>query len=232
MTAPGWYYAEGDPPHTQRYWDGNQWTTAPVYEQPQAPPPSGYPPQPMPNGPQVYGEPGYGPFQRLGDPGSRIGARVIDFIITAVCVVGLAVVLGVFRDGAGVDRSFGDNSDFNFGFNSRTFDTQFESSLLVLFGFVWPVVWLAVKGGTPGKLMVGLRIADEATAQMPVTLQQAVFRSSIYLLPLFGLLSDDFGGYAQGAAFLIGLVSLIMLFSDHKHRTVMDRIAKTIVVTK
>lgn len=27
---PGWYYAEGDPPGTQRYWDGSQWTAGPV----------------------------------------------------------------------------------------------------------------------------------------------------------------------------------------------------------
>ncbi len=23
--TPGWYHAEGDPPNTQRYWDGNSW---------------------------------------------------------------------------------------------------------------------------------------------------------------------------------------------------------------
>lgn len=26
---PGWYYAEGDPPGTQRYWDGINWQGAP-----------------------------------------------------------------------------------------------------------------------------------------------------------------------------------------------------------
>ncbi len=26
---PGWYYAEGDPPGTHRYWDGTQWTGGP-----------------------------------------------------------------------------------------------------------------------------------------------------------------------------------------------------------
>ncbi|MEM7096403.1 MAG: hypothetical protein AAF567_25585 [Actinomycetota bacterium] len=29
MTAPGWYYADGDPEGTQRYWDGNGWVGDP-----------------------------------------------------------------------------------------------------------------------------------------------------------------------------------------------------------
>ena len=28
-TEPGWYYAEGDPPGTQRFWDGAQWQGGP-----------------------------------------------------------------------------------------------------------------------------------------------------------------------------------------------------------
>lgn len=32
MTAPGWYNAEGDPPGSQRYWDGGQWIGEPVFE--------------------------------------------------------------------------------------------------------------------------------------------------------------------------------------------------------
>lgn len=26
--APGWYYAQGDPSGSVRYWDGQQWTSA------------------------------------------------------------------------------------------------------------------------------------------------------------------------------------------------------------
>ena len=28
-TAPGWYYAEGDSPGTQRFWDGTEWQGGP-----------------------------------------------------------------------------------------------------------------------------------------------------------------------------------------------------------
>lgn len=27
--TPGWYHAEGDPPGTERYWDGSMWTDGP-----------------------------------------------------------------------------------------------------------------------------------------------------------------------------------------------------------
>jgi len=38
--GPGWYHAEGDPPNTERYWDGNAWTEGPrpVGGFPSAPP--------------------------------------------------------------------------------------------------------------------------------------------------------------------------------------------------
>jgi uncharacterized membrane protein YhaH (DUF805 family) len=40
--APGWYYAQGDPPGTQRYWDGVQWVGEPQGAGQQAPAQSGF----------------------------------------------------------------------------------------------------------------------------------------------------------------------------------------------
>ena len=36
--APGWYHAEGDPPGTQRYWDGELWQGEPRPVAPSGPP--------------------------------------------------------------------------------------------------------------------------------------------------------------------------------------------------
>lgn len=44
-TPPGWYYAEGDPPNTQRYWDGVSWQGEPQLvgaAQSVAPPATGF----------------------------------------------------------------------------------------------------------------------------------------------------------------------------------------------
>lgn len=51
---PGWYHAEGDPPNTERYWDGSAWQGEP---QPvAAAPPSPHPP-PAPAPPPPAGSP-------------------------------------------------------------------------------------------------------------------------------------------------------------------------------
>ena len=57
---PGWYYAQGDPPGTQRYWDGSNWQGGP---------------QPVPGA----GMGGLGVDDPvLADPIKRIVGRLID----------------------------------------------------------------------------------------------------------------------------------------------------------
>ncbi|MGF1598527.1 MAG: RDD family protein [Acidimicrobiales bacterium] len=72
---PGWYYAQGDPPGTQRYWDGQKWEGGP---------------QPVPGAPQdVMGGP------TLAEPLNRIGARIIDGIIWLIISFVIGVIFGV-----------------------------------------------------------------------------------------------------------------------------------------
>ena len=66
-TAPGWYAAEGDPPGTQRYWDGTQWVGGPVPGA--AASSAGYLPEINRNLAPAWG---------------RVGARLIDAIIVAI----------------------------------------------------------------------------------------------------------------------------------------------------
>ncbi len=78
QTPPGWYYAAGDPPGTQRYWDGAQWQGGP---------------QPVAgSGPGGGGSGG----AQLGGPGQRILARIVDFL---VLVIPIGIVLGIFGQG-------------------------------------------------------------------------------------------------------------------------------------
>ncbi len=72
----GWYYAEGDPPGTHRYWDGFQWTGGPQ--------------------PVQVGMPGAGPAQHLvkaAGIGPRILAWLIDLVI-AVLPLGILALVG------------------------------------------------------------------------------------------------------------------------------------------
>ncbi|MEM7325220.1 MAG: RDD family protein [Actinomycetota bacterium] len=74
----GWYYAQGDPPGTQRYWDGSMW-------QGDA--------QPVPGGGSrdLFGHGGAVPAQ----PVRRIAARVIDIAVWVMIATAVAIPTGV-----------------------------------------------------------------------------------------------------------------------------------------
>ena len=80
----GWYHAQGDPPGTQRYWDGAQWVGGPQAAQDavveQAP---------------AYGQyPGQAVAGTSGSPASY-GSRVIAVILDALIGVGIVIAFGI-----------------------------------------------------------------------------------------------------------------------------------------
>jgi uncharacterized RDD family membrane protein YckC len=82
--APGWYYAQGDPPGTHRYWDGRQWVGGP---------------QPIAAAaPYTHGGEGYIPElgKTLAEPWQRIVARLIDGLVAGV--IGAVIALAVISD--------------------------------------------------------------------------------------------------------------------------------------
>jgi uncharacterized RDD family membrane protein YckC len=211
MTAPGWYNAEGDPPGTTRYWDGERWVGDPVQTSITSPASVGF---------------GRSGQLNLASPGSRIGARFIDLIIALVvgAIFLIPVITGVIDD---LDD-----------LGSNPTDTQVERvitdavedniSTLVIFGIaglLWDFVWVGLFGGTPGKLIVGLRVARADNGAHPPGWAKAALRA---LNRLIGLV-PGIGGLI---VLLVGLISLIMLFSDSQNRTIMDRVASTVVLKK
>ena len=68
----GWYYAQGDPPGTHRYWDGAQWVGGPQPVAAAGAP--GYMPGSTPG--LAYGDMSSG--RPLAGPGIRILARLLD----------------------------------------------------------------------------------------------------------------------------------------------------------
>lgn len=74
---PGWYHAHGDPPGTQRYWNGTGWIGDA---------------QPIP-GAEI---PGYGVTDiTLADPIQRAAARLVDLVVWAVFTLIISVPFGV-----------------------------------------------------------------------------------------------------------------------------------------
>ena len=197
--APGLYHAEGDPPGTVRQWDGTQWVGAPV----PAPPGSAAGPPPPPGS-------GMAGTSNFAGTGVRIGAIVIDGILFAIISV-LATIPFI--------------EDTNPDSNSWEFEATgigtFIGPLVVL---ALTILLVATQGGSPGKLMLGLRVTlpDGTT---PVGYGPAVMRVVPWVLTLIPLL---------GILVWLGVViaSLVFISNDAARRSVFDRVANTRVIRK
>lgn len=193
----GWYHAEGDPPGTTRYWDGTAWQGGPQAA------------------PVASGDAGMagvgGAGQTLATPGLRMAGRIIDVIVLSI----VAVILGA--------GSF----DFDAIANGEEVAAPGFGVLLAsaIFAFAYDALFTHYMGGTPGKLLLGMRVAEAENGMTPPSLVVAAKRAANRVLGLLG-------NIGSGIAFLIGLASLVMLFTDDRHQTVMDKIAGTVVVKK
>ena len=222
MTAPGWYHAEGDPVNTTRYWDGAMWVGEPVAN----PDASGASAAPASGG--FTSVDGAGPANlNLASTGSRIGARFIDIVIGLVILLILIFpfisalldgfdALGPNPTGEQIERVVEDALE-------EAGSTRFL--IFAVVSVLWDFIWVGLFGATPGKLILGLRVANRDNGTTPPGWGAAALRS---LNRLVGFIP----GIGSIITLLIGLVSLIMLFVDEKNRTVMDFAAKTLVIKK
>ncbi len=162
----GWYWADGDPEGTKRYWTGEAWA------------------------PGIVGL----------EPWQRVGAKVIDYAVLYACgsLLGL-----IFRGGF-----------VNF---------YLQILLMLIVGVCYEVGFVTTKGGTPGKLILGLRIVEVENGVTPPDGSVAALRWSPALIGVIPF---------AGPIALIGifLMCAYWLFSDPNRQTVYDRIAKTYVV--
>ena len=198
-TPPGWYQAPGDPEGTQRYWDGAGWQGGP---QPVAPAAGGAAPGYSGGGAAMAGEGMTPQGARLATAGQRIGARLIDVVIIVVVV--FVVIFAIVGAGA---------TEFSIG----------GLLLGIAFGFAYEVVTTALLGGTPGKLILGLKVVTADTGVTPVGWQPAIMRwlpSLAGNIPLIGFI----------VSLVIFILSLVWLFNDPKRQTVYDKVGNTYVI--
>ncbi len=102
---PGWYPAQGDPPGTQRYWDGTQWVGGPQAAQPGAVDQGGVAPGGYAQPAQYGAAPVGGGVGRPASYGSRVVAYLIDFAIAMAILIVLgivAVILGLISETLGI----------------------------------------------------------------------------------------------------------------------------------
>lgn len=230
----GWYQADGDPAGTVRYWDGTQWQGEPV-------------PRPT----QYQGDDSV----PLASPMRRIAAYLIDLMVVALLLSVLlfpvmseltATVeqyqteLSELLAEPGANAQSPEVSTLNFRLRvevEKIIEDKFPTYANLAFYagiFVAQTAFIALRGATPGKLLLGMRIADRRSSVTPLSWQQAAARSANRVIPVITpvltavapILATLLGLIVMGAAF----ASLFMLLLGKEHRTVMDRIANTVVI--
>ena len=87
--------------------------------------------------------------------------------------------------------------------------------MLGLVGIGYELAFTALKGGTPGKLIMGIGVTTSAGA-LPPGWGPAAIRWVVTAIPCIGV--------------IVWIVSFVLLFTDPQHRTVGDRAANTCVV--
>ncbi|MEM8925981.1 MAG: RDD family protein [Actinomycetota bacterium] len=135
---PGWYYAQGDPPGTQRYWDGSQWVGGPQAAQ-GAVDAGGYGAQGA-----------VGAAGRPAEYGSRVIAYLIDFGIIIVGYIAIVILLVI---GSAISDALG--------------SILALVGYLALFGFViWNhIIRQGSTGQTIGKSQQNIKLVADASGQ-------------------------------------------------------------------
>lgn len=168
-TAPtGWYYADGDPPDTERYWNGTSWEGEPVSvygatpaRRPMpAPPPvnAGPVPPAVPYAPWIY----------------RLGGLIVDAILISILTIPMQLAS---------PSDFDSPLDIPSPMHPLAFLAAIDGligtlvTLITFVGIAWVWAWSPGETGqTPGKRLVGISIVDDNTHQ-PIGHTKHIFRT-------------------------------------------------------
>ncbi|UDY38105.1 RDD family protein [Dermatobacter hominis] len=153
----------------------------------------------------------------LASPGKRIGGFLIDFVIMVIINIPVAIVLFLVLAQTSTD-SFGNTYRADLGIGGQ-----------LLINLVSTLIWaayhigfVAVKGQTPGAMLVKVKVVRLADGQIPgggpATLR--VLPNFVGLIPCLGIFLS------------IGLWiwALVNLFSNERRQTPFDLAAKTVVI--
>lgn len=193
LPPPGWY-PDAHTPALERWWDGREWsavtrpaggqvTTAVPYQPSSGYPSSGhpssagYPPppaqQPRPGKPLPYTPDG----ARLASWGRRAAARILDGLVVwaIAAVVGRSQLESIYHVVRDTMRAAIDAAEAGTTYNSMqlmendTYITAtFQLALIyLLVSAVYEIPFVAMRGATPAKQLLGLRIRRWETPSLP-----------------------------------------------------------------
>ena len=194
---PGWYYAQGDPPGTQRYWDGTAWQGGP---------------QAIPGAEgAAVGAGGY-TKANLPSPWIRLLARIIDGLILFIPALIIGVIVGTTAGGVG-------------GFSSGVMTTDGSAIIAGLLagviGLAYEYFFLAKDGATPGKKVMSIKVVLEDGS--PLGSDGAMRRLILAAAGIVPFIGGIIG-------FIVGIGTIIMIFTDDRRQVPADKVAKSLVI--
>lgn len=161
QAAPGWYFAEGDPPGTERYWNGTMWEG--TY--------------------RAVG--GFTPTEVVRPPGLPTWAKVIAWILTimkSLPLLALAVLLAAW---GAITREVQDDIDFEF--RDFSIAVLLIGGAVLLIGLVLLLGQLvSVMKEQPGRAAVwsGILTALDALITVPTLISEGVEATSLLIVVL------------------------------------------------
>lgn len=185
------------------------------------------PPPPPPSGGGPYGGPygGTDPLAGmppLGEPGKRILARLIDFLIISIPLYLISLPFGgAVEMSSNNNGNNGNNGNFSNVFNQTYSGHQLLWSLIGLVAYVAYDTYFTHKDGrTIGKRLLKLRVAMLNDGRVPDT-SASFLRAVVLWLP--ALLC---------CPCLWWLINIVLMFTDKPYRQgLQDKAAKTVVVS-
>lgn len=154
MALPaGWYPVSGDPAGTQRYWDGETFTTGPKRDV-NARNRSGFV---KPNSASKW---------RMASPASRLAASLIDYGAPIVIVVGVANGLGFTIPETSLEGWLG--------------EPGMVTAILTCY-LINQVVLVGLLGVSMGRILLGLRVVSARDKDRPPGLVRALARLLLHL---------------------------------------------------
>lgn len=206
----GWYEKDGDPPGTERFWNGEKWGPNPRQKR-GAPPVEKIAPAAAADegSAATSGEDGGAVALPLATIPARISARSADMLI--VLVPWYFVWIQAFRT-VTVEGADGPSEAIT---TSNAWFLWLAAGLVI----VYEAAFVGTMGATPGKRLLGLIVASKEDLQSPPGWSKAIMRATPLLLLVAILLVP-----------LLWLVSVVAMVIDGQKRSVFDFSAGTVVL--
>ncbi|WP_019673482.1 RDD family protein [Psychrobacter lutiphocae] len=154
----------------------------------------------------------------LANVGSRIAAVIIDQILAVLCM--LPILSGLNFDFEQLQQAATDTVLITQLAESIPQHLALMSTVLILALFATQIFMLIRRGQSIGKLILGIRILDIQSKQVPsvtnIILMRTILTNVAYNIPTIGV--------------VILIVDFVMMVSNKQRMSLHDKIAKTIVV--